>query len=116
MADRRKDRYKDKEYKKKHYAANKERYRDQFLQKTYDMTLDEYKILLVIQQNCCAICGKKETAVDKRWGTKRVMAVDHDHKTGKIRGLLCGACNARLGTLENVNWVAKALRYLREVD
>lgn len=53
--------------------------------------------LLLLQQGCCKICG-----ID--FGTlKRQYNVDHDHKTGRIRGLLCPECNTKLGTYEK--WV-----------
>jgi len=41
------------------------------------------------QDGCCAICGKRESE------STRKLAVDHDHKTGEIFGLLCGWCNHR---------------------
>ena len=54
------------------------------------------------QKGVCAICKKPNNT---EW---RRLAVDHDHKTGKIRGLLCGKCNSDLGWLE-ANLVA--IRY-----
>ena len=51
----------------------------------------EYMAMLESQGGVCAICGKKNT--------KR-LAVDHDHNTGKVRGLLCGKCNTTLGWFE----------------
>jgi hypothetical protein len=38
--------------------------------------------------------------------------VDHDHKSGVVRGLLCWVCNSRLGVIENRDWMAEAERYL----
>lgn len=48
------------------------------------------------RKGLCDICGKPD---DRKDG--RRISVDHDHKTGKVRGLLCNGCNARLGWYEN---------------
>lgn len=93
-----------------YYCANKEKQRRRDKQRRhtvekYGLTLEEYDDLLCKQEGLCAIC--RQTCV-----TGRKLAVDHDHKTGKIRGLLCAWCNQRLGLLENVEWVAKANSYL----
>jgi hypothetical protein len=56
----------------------------------YGITLQEYKELLELQNNMCATCGGHN-----RNGTR--LCVDHDHKTGRIRGLLCRRCNTLLG-------------------
>lgn len=62
--------------------------------KQYGITLTEYHHLLEIQGNRCAIC--KEVPTDKQG-----FVLDHDHSTGKFRGILCNRCNVRLGLLEN---------------
>ncbi len=53
----------------------------------YGITVEEWDRLHQEQQNCCAICGVHESRL------KRQLDVDHDHDTGKIRGLLCNYCN-----------------------
>lgn len=68
------------------------------------------KELIQRQGDVCAICGKHETAKNQH-GLIR-LAIDHNHKTGDVRGLLCVSCNARLGVLENTEWVEKAKFYL----
>lgn len=60
--------------------------------------------MLEEQGNRCAICNEAST--------KRAMSIDHDHKTGKVRGLLCDSCNLSLGHLEREMFVEKAMRYL----
>ena len=55
----------------------------------YDITLDDYRNMLNSQGGVCKIC---KTNADKRR-----LAVDHDHTTGKVRGLLCANCNQALG-------------------
>ena len=70
-----------------------------------EMTYDEFKKMLIKQDNKCAICGNEET--------KRRMSVDHCHKTGKVRGLLCQLCNTSLGGFQDdVNRLKKAIKYL----
>lgn len=54
----------------------------------FGLTWDEYELLMACQDFRCAICGGKPR--------KHALSIDHDHKTGEIRGLLCGRCNHRL--------------------
>ncbi len=60
------------------------------LKRVFGITVEQYEELLDKQNRCCAICGRNESEFTKR------MAVDHDHVSGRIRGLLCTACNYRL--------------------
>lgn len=78
-------------------------WRDGWLKRKFGISSEEYDIMLEKQNGVCAICGGK---------TKRRLAVDHDHQTGKVRGLLCGACNPHLAWLENLEWRRKAEEYL----
>ena len=68
----------------------------------YGITKDEYNQLLKEQKNKCAICRKKETQVNKKGEVYR-LCVDHDHVTGKVRGLLCFSCNKTLGHYETMD-------------
>jgi Recombination endonuclease VII len=62
------------------------------------------------QNGVCAICGGPDIH-------KKTLAVDHNHETGKLRGLLCGLCNMALHRLEkNHAWADKAVAYLKEYD
>lgn len=61
----------------------------------YGMSEGDYQRLLEDQNYLCAICGKKETW--KRVSECVPLAVDHDHLTGKVRGLLCIRCNLLIG-------------------
>lgn len=72
--------------------------------RAYGIEPEEYYKLLEQQGNGCAICRAKSTY--------RAMNIDHDHKTGKVRGLLCDTCNLSLGHLERGEWVEKANKYL----
>jgi hypothetical protein len=79
------------------------------LKRMYGMTLDEYDQMLAAQSNGCAICGKSPEENGKR------LAVDHNHNTGEVRGLLCQGCNTALGLLnDNPATLRLATSYLEE--
>ena len=92
-------------------AAGKECHRRNHLRLEYGMTLAQYDDMFQKQNGVCAICGKPETACVK--GTQSSLSTDHDHVTGKVRGLLCGVCNKNIGVLENLEFMTKAQTYLR---
>lgn len=72
-------------------AANRLRTRDQNLRSSYGFGIDEFHRRCLDQDGGCAVCGG---------GTCETLHVDHDHKTGQVRGLLCPNCNTLLGRLE----------------
>jgi len=77
------------------------------LKRLYGITLDDYNNLLKKQNYGCAICGSQ---MKSKLGN---LHVDHDHKTGIVRGLLCIQCNITLGMLrEDSNRIKKVLQYL----
>ena len=83
--------------------------REKSLQHRYKITGDEYEYLLAQQGGFCAICGIEHTETPKR------LAVDHNHNTGKVRGLLCSNCNRAIGLLQdNPGLLRKAADYLEE--
>lgn len=82
------------------------------LKKLYGLSLADYERMLSEQGNVCAICGLEDTALTRN-GTPR-LRVDHNHVTGRIRGLLCHLCNTRVGTIEAHDWLAKANAYLEK--
>jgi hypothetical protein len=74
--------------------------------KKYGLTEEEYTVLLISQNNLCAICCK-----DKE--SKRDWHVDHCHTTGKVRGILCHHCNLGLGNFkDNKGYLENAIAYL----
>ena len=77
---------------KKTYTKNKyaEGVRKHTLKTKYGITPDFYQMVWEQQKGLCAVCGKPEKS-------KKRLAVDHCHKTGNIRGLLCMKCNTALG-------------------
>jgi hypothetical protein len=77
--------------------------------KRYGITPEEYREMLLSQDGRCAICGCYETSK----GRTR-LAVDHQHDSGQVRGLLCNSCNAGLGFLkDNEQILENALAYLK---
>ncbi len=79
----------------------------------YYITELQYELMLKSQKGVCKICSKPETT--KRSGVIQFLTVDHDHKTHKIRGLLCRKCNLLLGQIEKLpNKVQAITDYLKE--
>lgn len=75
---------------------------------TYGITLEDYNVMLKQQDHCCAICGVHEDDCTVR------LSVDHCHKTGVIRKLLCRNCNVSMGLLnEDVHLLQKMIEYLK---
>jgi hypothetical protein len=75
----------------------------------YGLTPDDYDRLLTAQGERCAICQAYDPGPDRH-----TFVVDHDHDTGRVRGLLCGPCNMGLGLLgDHVGSIAAALHYLQ---
>jgi hypothetical protein len=81
---------------------------------TYGITLKQYQEMESLQSGVCAICGRKESAKTNK-GTISPLCVDHDHKTGKVRGLLCKNCNSGIGMFqESINVLKVAITYLEK--
>lgn len=81
----------------------------QVLQREYGLTLDDYNAMLRKQAHRCAVCRRAET-VKGRGGQIRRLAVDHDHVTGAVRGLLCHRCNVLVWALEDNHTTLDAIR------
>jgi hypothetical protein len=94
---------------KQWYQNNKNKIKNDDLKKKFDITLDEYDIMLFQQDGKCKICGIHHTKC------KKSLAVDHCHTTGKVRGLLCTHCNMLLGyAQDNINTLKSAIKYLKQ--
>lgn len=92
-------------YKKTLMWNDEERNRDYL--RNYGITLEDYNRMFEEQQGCCKICGVHQLQLDKN------LSVDHDHKTGKVRGLLCFKHNFAIGLLDdNPDLIKKVLEYL----
>lgn len=84
------------------------------LLKQFGISIEEYKSMLEDQNYLCKICNKPETA-RSNVGRIKDLAVDHCHKTGKIRGLLCQSCNVALGHFDDsLDKLESAIKYLKE--
>lgn len=70
--------------------------RRRFHKRAYGITEADYAAMLASQGGVCAICRQPESRKHPE-GVVWVLSVDHDHRTGAIRNLLCGNCNALLG-------------------
>lgn len=76
----------------------------------YGITQSQYDEMLISQNGVCAICNMSNN--EKR---DRALSVDHDHKTGKVRGLLCQRCNIGLGKFQDDIWIMElAILYLKK--
>ena len=81
------------------------------LRESFGLSLEQYQEMHDRQEGKCAICGQPETQL--REGKVKALAVDHCHKSGRIRGLLCSDCNTGIGKLkEDLKILQSAIRYL----
>jgi hypothetical protein len=81
------------------------------LRASFGLSLEDYELMLAAQDGACAICKQPET--HKRNGKVKALAVDHDHATGKVRGLLCFDCNTAIGKMkDSPEILTSAIRYL----
>ena len=84
------------------------------LQRRYGLSVDEYQTLLANQNFACPIC-EVEISNTIEYKGKRPDAVDHNHETGDVRGILCSMCNLMLGhARENTSILYRAIVYLSE--
>lgn len=97
------------EEKKRHYLKYRDGYRSRQLKRQFGIDLNRYNEMFAEQEGKCKSCGTHQK--DLRLG----LSVDHCHKTGKVRGLLCGNCNTALGLLkDDPVLIEKLLTYLAD--
>lgn len=102
-----------KRYRRAHRATYGTDYHTADLQRKYGLTTYDLAEMAEKQEHRCAICGEKEK--EQRNGLVKHLAVDHDHKTGKVRELLCTACNKGLGHFkDDIPLMLKAIAYLEK--
>ena len=99
------------------FLRNKEKrliyIREYTLLTKYGITQNDYVEMLLDQKGVCAICNLPETIVDKRSGQVQLLSIDHDHTTGKVRGLLCTQCNHGIGKFkDSITVLQSAIDYL----
>lgn len=96
-------------YMRKWSKKNPNKIKDAQLRNKFGFGLTEYNELLERQNGVCALCGGPP-----KFGMGKKLAVDHDHVTGQVRGLLCGPCNTALGRLgDTILSIEKVLAYLK---
>ncbi len=90
---------------------------DRWLRRAYGITLIHYNKMLALQGGVCALCQRPERVVSGKKGRAKRhghLHVDHDHKSGVVRGLLCHGCNTALGHFQDdpdlLEWAARYLR------
>ena len=107
-----KDKINDK--KREYHLKNKDKIKDKMreynLKNKYNLTPEQYNQILANQDNKCAICNEP-------FKNKRNIHVDHNHLTGKVRGLLCSNCNTGIGLFKEDKSILKsAIGYLAKYN
>ena len=104
---------------RKYYSNNVEHAKIYCLRKKYwpnlslEAAKNEYNKLLEQQNSACKICRRSEQ--NKRNNKISELAVDHCHKTGEIRGLLCGNCNKAIGLFkDDISLLTRTIKYLQK--
>jgi hypothetical protein len=106
-----------KEYQKQYGSINKEKRREirhftnvkYNLLRKYNLTLMQYNNLFITQNGCCAICGIHQSELSS------TLAVDHNHDTNEVRGLLCRNCNIGLGCFkDSIDFLNNSINYLKK--
>ena len=93
------------------YLRTRERRLAEERERIYGLTQAAYDAMLIAQNGVCAICLEPP----KQRGQRLNLDVDHCHKTGKVRGLLCPLCNAGLGQFrDDPQRLTSAIHYLAE--
>lgn len=99
----------------RYISDNPEKIREYQIKFLYGLSFEEYRELVVLQNNRCAICGLREKRKNYRTGKVQNLSVDHNHKTGKVRELLCSNCNRALGLLkESEELLLRVIAYIRK--
>jgi len=85
--------------------TKEERLKDAYLMRIYQITLEDFRGMLLTQEYRCAICNKNLS--------EKTAIVDHNHKTGKVRAIVCHNCNRLLGEAkEDIKILQLAILYL----
>lgn len=96
---------------KSHKPIDKDQIRNYHYKRSYDLTLDQYNQMFEDQKGCCLTCGTHQSLLSK------ALAVDHCHKSGRVRGLLCTFCNTALGLVkDNSETLLKMAKYIHLND
>lgn len=96
--------------KSKKYSKTYIQARDKYLKSKYGISFEDYECMLLKQNESCAVCNKHYSLF------KNSLHVDHNHKTDRVRGLLCYYCNRRLIGKHTIESARKILEYLLKYD
>jgi len=89
------------------YARRRRKELDTRYKREYGISIEEFDKFYISQNGCCEICKRHQSIL------KHPLCVDHDHKTGRFRGLLCRPCNSAIGLLqEDIYVINNASIYL----
>ena len=93
---------------------NPESSRANNLKNRFDMTIEQYNVIFLKQKGKCRICNNAETMKSLN-GEIKWLSCDHNHNTGKVRGLLCNACNTGIGKMgDSIKVLESAIKYLKK--
>jgi hypothetical protein len=102
------------EWGKRNPDAIKRADRKKTLKARYGISIEQYDAILKAQNGGCGVCGRPERTVQRAGSPIQNLAVDHDHETKRIRGLLCQPCNRALGNMgDSLEGVMRFVDYLR---
>lgn len=100
-------------YMREYNKKNPEKRKHGDLKKKFNISFQDYEKMLMAQNGVCKVCLKPESQLHPISGTPYMLSVDHCHRTGKIRGLLCNRCNRVLGMVDdNTNILQGLIEYL----
>ncbi len=88
--------------------SNKSKVNATRIKTKYGITVEEWKVLFDKQKGCCEICGTHQSEIT------HTLHIDHCHRTGKVRSLLCRACNHAVGNVKENRDIA--LRLVKYID
>lgn len=103
-----KERYREEEKKERDTKKYKDYHRKYRLRTVFGMTPEDYENIFEIQGHKCPICQRI------RCNTKAMWHIDHDHSSGRVRGILCSTCNKMLGAYEIMRDNDRTQKYLRD--
>jgi Recombination endonuclease VII len=87
--------------------------RDKRLRAQFNITADEWDIILAYQNGLCAHCKERDTQYGKNKGKPKPLNTDHDHRTALTRGILCSGCNRKIPSWMTIEWLEETLKYLK---
>tara|TARA_R110000868_G_scaffold25579_1_gene99680 strand:- start:32 stop:442 length:411 start_codon:yes stop_codon:yes gene_type:complete len=101
------------EYRKQKYIYNKSKSKYAQIKFKYNITELELNKMFIAQDKKCMICKKQYSSASRQGG----LYIDHCHRTGKVRALLCSNCNTGLGMFkDNINILESSIAYLKQYE